>query len=113
VRVFASHLRFDELPAQVLFGILDTAPDVAVAFPQVAGGLLDGSGFVHGAQHFAQAEAKRVTAVDLQPNLDPRDQVDSAANARAWHGTILQKRCARTFGRPGMGIVKAIARRFL
>src|SRR6266851_102221 len=70
--ILAADLGFDQLPAQGLLRLLDTAPHVAIALAEVAGRLLDRAGMFHGLQHLAQPVAERVAAIDLQPYLDSR-----------------------------------------
>src|SRR5262249_49330582 len=66
---------FDQGPAQGRLGLLDPAPDVAVALTQVGGGLLNGAGPLHGLQDLADAQAEGIAAPGFQPDLDAGDQV--------------------------------------
>jgi hypothetical protein len=70
----ASDLGLDQLLTEDLLGFFDSPPDVAVTFPEVAGRLFERTGALHGFQNFRKAEAERVPAPALDPDLDPRDQ---------------------------------------
>src|SRR5438105_1077485 len=70
LRALAANLGLHQRTAQDLFRLLDPPPDVAVALVEVGGSPLDGAGPVHGLQDLADAEAKGVAALGLQPDLD-------------------------------------------
>src|SRR5262245_39301377 len=75
LRAAAADLGLHQGAAERRLGLLDPAPDVAVALAQLGGRLLDRAGPLDRLEDLGDAEPEGVVAPLLQPDLYPGDQV--------------------------------------